>query len=246
MLSQPSVEFVSGLNQVCNFIFNSSLWISSPGTFPVNPNSLLGSTVLCSKSKIFPTDLYSVWRIISGSRAVLINYALGGWEHSCVYIGKYTSPLTIPWFLENYHFFHMDGPIPTMSLPLALPVAMQDHSKKGGGWIDSSHGCLSVFSCSMHEFLLILLFSDKKNGFPHMTLLSQRTERLHFCQMSVSKTVSCNKGLSSDFRRSWMCQILRGIWVWCAQHQHNLKSVSPEFNLHVEETVSCTATVNSA
>lgn len=177
-----------------------------------------------------------MWRIISSSKAVLVNYALGGWEHSYVYIGKYTSALTAPWFLEYYHFFHMDGPIPTTSLLLALPVAMQDHSKKRGGWIGSSHGCLPVLSCFMHEFLLILLFSDKKNGFTRRTPLSQRTERLHFCQTSVSKPVSCNEGLSFDFRRSWMWHSLRGIWVWHAQHQHNLKSVSPEFILHVEDT----------
>lgn len=152
MLSQPSVNFRFGLNEFFNFMFNSSPWIYLPGTSSVNPCRLLGFKALCSKNKIFTIQLYSVWRITSGSNAVLVNYAVGGWEYFCVSIEKYISPLTVSWFLENYHFFHMDGSMPGMSLPLSFPVSM--HNKKGSGWIDSCCGCPPGLSCFMHEFLL--------------------------------------------------------------------------------------------
>lgn len=130
----------------------------------------------------------------------------------------------------------MDGSMPAISLPLSLLVSVQSHSKEGGGWIDHAVDTYLDYPASCMNFYFTL-FSLKKHGFTHRTPPSQRTERLNFCQVSVSRPMWCNEDLSFDFRRSWigcMCQILKGIWGWHVQHQRTLKSISPEFTLQME------------
>lgn len=129
MLLQPPVSSGFGLNQVCNFIFNISPLIYLPGTSSVNACRLLGSKALCSKTKVFTTQLYFVWRITSVRKAVLVNYVVRGWECFFVYTEKWNSPLSLSWFLEDYHFLPLDGSM--TALPLSLPVSMHRKNEVG-------------------------------------------------------------------------------------------------------------------
>lgn len=232
MLLQPPVSSGFGLNQVCNFIFNSFPWISLPGTSSVNACRLLGSKALCRKTKVFTIQLYSVWRITSGSKAVLVNYAVSGWKCFFVYTQKYNSPLTLSWFLEDHHFLHMDGSMTAMSLPLSLPERFQCTVKNEvSRLIQTVDAYLDnpAWISNLSEFLSRYMGS-------HLGLLLHKKEK-DMGQVSVSKLVSWNEDFSFDYKWFWMGfipQILKGIWGWHSQHPQIFKSVSPELTLQME------------
>lgn len=155
MLLQPPVSSGFGLNQVFNFIFNSTQWTSLPGTSSINACRLLGSKALCSKAKVFTTQLYSVWRITSGRKAVLVNYVVGGWECLFIYTEKYNSPPNLSWFLEDYHFLHVDGSMTAMPLPMSLQFQCTGKMR----WVDWFRVWMLAWIILL-EFLICLCFSQ--------------------------------------------------------------------------------------
>lgn len=202
----------------------------SSRNFLSQPCRLLESKALCSKNKIFTTQLYSVWRITCGSKTVLVNYAVGGWKHFCE---KYNIFLHWP-SLDFQRFIGSSTQVNQCQLcPSSLPSHFNAQLKRK--LRDSFMLWMPAWTVPLHAWIS-MLFSLKKHVFTHRILLSQRREVLNFCQVSVSKSMSCNKGLSFYFRSAWtgcISQILKGVCGWHFQHQHTLKSISPECILQI-------------
>lgn len=152
-------------------------------------------------------------------KAVLVNYVVGGWECFFIYTKKYNSPLTLSWFLEDYHFFYMDGSMTAMSLPLSLLVSV--HRKNEVGRL-ISHLDNPAWISNLSVFL-------SRNMGSHLGLLIHKKEK-HIVRCLSLNLFHAKKIFLLTIRLWTGCipQMLKWVWGWHSHHLCILKSVSPE------------------